>query len=158
FYYIPVWWIVFLLGGLFGTIYCIKNTKFVFESVKINEEFIPLLKETLQLVFSNGISYSFGYLDRFLIMPIINATAMSVYHSVSIFSKILNMLIVPFNNVLLSYLARISTKNSKRKLASINIGIIILLIPTYFMLNYLNHYLLYIYYPNFLDYYQIYIY
>lgn len=144
------WWLVFLVGELFGVIYSLRNSNFLYEKVKPSRELFPLLKETMNLIFSNSISNGLGYLDRFLITPIINATAMSTYYSVSIFSKIINMLVVPFNNVLLSYITKNSNKKNKNLLVKLNILLVVSLIPIYFILNFLTPYLLKIFYPHFL--------
>lgn len=151
FTFYPYWWLIFLIGEIMAVIYLMKKTRILLEKPKITEEFPDLIKDTLHLMFSNGISTSLGYLDRFIIIPIVSAGAMSIYYSVSIFSKIINMLIVPFNNVLLSYLVRNKSHRSRYKFLKLNIGFISVLIPIYFFLNFITPYLLSVFYPQFLD-------
>lgn len=146
-----LWWLIFLIGEFFGLVYLINKSKFLLEKSNLSKDFKPLLKETFSLMFSNGITSGLSYLDRFLITPIISSAAMSIYFAVSIFSKIINMLVVPINNVLLSYLSRIKIKDGRKYLIIINVVFSIVLIPAYFFMNFITPYLLSLFYPHLLE-------
>jgi len=145
------WGIIFLTSELFGAIYLLKTTPYLEERPTITEDFKPLLLETGNLALSNGISQSMGYLDRFLITPILGATSMSMYFTVGVFSKIINMFITPFNNVLLSYLNNFQNHNIKKVYIYYNVFWIIILIPIYYLMVFITPYLMEIFYPDFVE-------
>src|SRR5699024_1573006 len=96
YFLLPFWGLIFLTGELFGVIFLLAKTPYLTEKPTKDESFKLLLRETGSLTFSNTISQSMGYLDRFLITPVLGANSMSMYFTVGVFSKIINMLVTPF--------------------------------------------------------------
>lgn len=142
------WTVIFLIGELIANIYLLVTTPFLSEKITIDDEFNYLLKETKNLTFSNMLVQSMNYLDRFLISPMLGSSDISFYYSVSIFSKLISLVINPFNNVILSYLHKIE-KNFKKIFILYNIGAILILIPGYFVIYLLTPLMLRFFYPEF---------
>lgn len=148
---IPIWSIVFLVGETIGTIYCLKNSTFKLEKVKKTNSLKFLSREYGNLTLSNGVSNGLKYLDRFLITPLLGAASMSLYYSVSVFSKIINMVVIPFNNVLLSYINNMNSREARKYFLIINVCSAGLMIPVFFILNFVTPYFLRILYPQFVE-------
>lgn len=97
------WLFIFTLGEIAAVAYvALKGSVFRFKKPG------PMLRKlwlpTTLLVFSYLLS-STSYLDRVVIMSILGNLAVSQYYAVSLFSKIINMLVQPLSTLLLSYLA-----------------------------------------------------
>src|SRR5699024_11105714 len=83
------------------------------------------------------------------IVPILGSTAMSIYFAVSVTAKFIGMLITPFTNVLLSYINRSSSKKSYQNFKQVILLTTLILVPTYFILNFLTPKIINILYPDF---------
>lgn len=151
FFVVPFWGFIFLIGELLGVGYAVKVTPFLLEKPRKTENIFFLAKETVNLTFSNGVSNGLKYLDRFLITPVLGATSMSLYYSVSVFSKMINMVVIPFNNVLLSYINRMAVEEGRKYFLAINVASVILMIPTFIVLNLVTPFMLEILYPQFVE-------
>ena len=53
------------------------------------------------------------YADKLILYPIIGGHMVSVYFVSNIFGKIISLLIIPINNVMLSYIAKLDKKSNK---------------------------------------------
>ncbi|MDT2966210.1 lipopolysaccharide biosynthesis protein [Enterococcus casseliflavus] len=150
-YFLFDWATIFISGELIGLIYLFSsknNILLELRDINIFENNETLIKKFLSLSSSNVIANTLNYLDRFMILPILGATSMSVFYAASSISKILTMLITPMTNVLLSYIARSNYIYSKKKLLNIIVIIFVLLLPFYFIINFVSNYLVAFLYPT----------
>ncbi|MEY8292031.1 hypothetical protein AAK882_05185 [Carnobacteriaceae bacterium 52-44] len=151
FNFISFWGIIFITGEIFALIYLFKTTPFLSEKPEKTDEIRPLVKETSNLTLSNFVSNSMTYLDRFLITPMLGATSMSLYYSVSVFTKFINMAVTPFNNVMLSYMNNLKKENARKYFIAYNGVMALLLVPIYFLMILITPYLLDIFYPEYAE-------
>ena len=97
------WIMLFIFGELAAVLYVVRNGS-VFSYSKPSEMFKKLWLPSTLLVISYLLS-STSYLDRVVIKTILGDLAVSQYYAVSLFSKIINMLVQPVATLMLSYLA-----------------------------------------------------
>ncbi len=133
FRYIKIWPLVFCLGEVFAFIYAYRTTDFKLEKKVKSDKFDKIQKEYIQLATSNCISNLLLYLDRLLINPILGASNVALYYIASVVGKTIGIVMNPITSILLTYLAKIKSKNSKKifyilSLTSIIMGISIYLI------------------------------
>jgi len=120
----------FLFGELFSLIYS-RIMTIVDRDHKLNVRITSELSNTIkiygQLSTVSLITNCLTYLDRVLIYPILGATSMTVYYSVTAVSKIMSLVIYPISDIILAKLIHISDLR-KGKIISL---IIKLLLPTF---------------------------
>lgn len=144
--------LIFLLGETFGFIFLIINIKskiFVF-NFKLIKDATTILKDTFNLMSVNGIVTLLNYIDRIILLPVLGSTALNSYFIASSVSKVAGIVSTPVNNVILSYIVRDQTNNNLKYLTKINLYLLIVSIPLFFMIKILSVFTVSFLYPNYL--------
>ena len=155
FLFIKLYSVVFLLGEVFGLIYLLRKTVFLkYFSLKrssFQSENKNILKDYLNFSFINIVINILNYLDRFILLPIIGPVLVNVYFIASTASKMIGLVTTPINNVILSYLTVDNGNKNLKRFIQINIGIIIVSIPMFFIVKYSSLLVVYILYHNYFE-------
>lgn len=130
-----LWSIIFLIGYLFSIVFILKYTNIFNENISKNSKFGLLFIEYKSLSLATFFNSGLGNLDRFLIVPLLGSPSMGVFFASSSVSRILNLLINPLANVLLSYIVQSDKTISKKEIIKIQVTFfilgIVIAIPTY---------------------------
>lgn len=97
------WVHIFIFGEIASVLFVVAHGS-VFRFTKLSPMFNKLWGSTTLLVIAYLLSAT-SYLDRVVIKATIGDLEVSQYYAVSLFSKIINMLVEPLATLLLSYLA-----------------------------------------------------
>ena len=142
-------YIALVLPELFCIIYSIKKS----DLLKMKLEKTIRWKSTIKIFIQFGIvsllTNCMAYYDRLLIYPILGATSVAIYYSITTISKMIAIVINPVSNVLLSWIARAKEENNSKILKRVlvaNIPIIILVTIGSIPLTYIAMRILYIQY------------
>lgn len=114
-------WSFLLIGPSLGLIYVLLRGNVYKHPFQTSEHFKDSFKSTVTLSGSNLINYATQNLDRLILLPLVNGTAVSYYYVASLISKTLSMITGPVNNLLISYLTRSNKKLSRIVFLKINI-------------------------------------
>lgn len=120
----------FLIGELLSVLFFIYKLK---RKIKINKQkndSSEIINEYKNLSSVSLLLNSLAYLDRFLIFPMLGASAMNSYYSTSALSKIISLLVNPINSVMMAKLSNKKELKSSRKFLN---NIIIILIISIFL-------------------------
>ena len=147
FYLFGLWHFIYITGYLFSFLYLVKTTNLLKESYKLTTLFKFTFKETSILFISGLFLTSLQYTDKLIMLPLLGSRVVSVYYSASIIGKILMMVIVPLSSVILSYLIRF-TEIKKSLFNKLCISLLLLSIPTYFLMFFVSKPALNILYPQ----------
>lgn len=113
------WSLIFLLGNVFGVIYTHKFSQLSQDSTRKNSEFRYVVREYANLSIATLISSSTGNLDRIILIPLLGNSSMAIFFAASSVSKILNLVINPLANVLLTYISNEEIEMGFSKLSKI---------------------------------------
>ena len=113
------WSLMFLLGNVFGVIYTHKFSQLSQDSTRKNSEFRYVVREYANLSIATLISSSTGNLDRIILIPLLGNSSMAIFFAASSVSKILNLVINPLANVLLTYISNEEREMGFSKLSKI---------------------------------------
>ncbi len=102
----PRWQLVFIVSFLFQLIYCMIYTDLFKESYKTTPLFKATAVSCLFLNLSNFLSKSLTYFDKLILYPLLGGYTVSVYFTANLMGKLVLKVLEPFNNVVLSYLAK----------------------------------------------------
>lgn len=113
------WSLMFLLGNVFGVIYTHKFSQLSQDSTRKNSEFRYVVREYANLSIATLTSSSIGNLDRIILIPLLGNSSMAIFFAASSVSKILNLVINPLANVLLTYISNEEREMGFSKLSKI---------------------------------------
>ena len=127
YYFSDNWLLVFLIPEIISVTYCLYYL--------INDGFLKRFKDKselkmgniIQLMFNNGLSYSLSQYDRFIIYPILGATKVSIYFTVTISSRMGALIMNPLSNYILGKLSnkRGTDKKTVKAIYFFSIGVMI---------------------------------
>lgn len=104
-YWSGSWQFVFIMAQSFLILYLIFNSDITSEKFVLTRNFRLSLFTFLWLLLSSGIANSVQYLDKFLIYPVLGGYSASIFFASTFFAKSLSMILLPIDNVLLSYIS-----------------------------------------------------
>lgn len=119
------WGFIFLFGQLLSCIYIFKKTDFYSAGFKVSTFFKQIAKETMQLEVSVFIARVVVYCDRLILYPLMGGTAVAIYYSATVISKLVNLGTASLNSVVLSYLSKQKTDQRKRALLVLLVGFVV---------------------------------
>jgi len=101
------WMWIYFVGNLFPVIYvCIvEKVNFRF-SINCSRYFAKYLREELNLLCASVLNGFSLYADKLLILPLLGASAVSIFYVASVLGRLMDMVISPVTSVILSYLIR----------------------------------------------------
>ena len=106
FLYTETWQYVFVAGYGLSLFHIIKHTNLYKEPLKITVFFKATTYKSIILLCSSLLRNVLSYADKLLLFPLLGPTAVTIYYTATIVSKIMLMAITPINGVILSYLAK----------------------------------------------------
>ena len=102
-----VWPLAFLPGELFGVLFAyIADGTLRRRALRPSPAFGGVLKVTLLLCLSEGLSYLIANADRLILKLLIGASAVTVYYLATLVGKTMTLITIPLCGVLVGYLAR----------------------------------------------------
>ena len=113
------WTLIFITGEILGVIYLYLR-KFIFKLVKPTNQLASLGKALVLLYFSALMLQIIVSGDRLILKYMINDHVVTVYSSLSLAGKIMNMLLYPLGTVLLSYLTAKTIPLTKKWLLKVS--------------------------------------
>ncbi len=128
---IPITWVLhswvvcYLSSAIFGFVFLVWRTDIVRESLKKTLLFKITLNKYYLLMVATIFSGGIVYLDRFILYPMIGASAVTMYITASYFGKSISVLAQPASNVMLSYFSQGNFNFSMKKYYLINLLIIV---------------------------------
>lgn len=99
------WQVIFICAQLSLFIYLLSSADIIQEKFRITKNFRLSMFAFLWLLFSGALANSVQYLDKFLIFPILGGESASIFFVSTFFAKSLSMIMLPIDNVLLSYIS-----------------------------------------------------
>ncbi|NHM73944.1 MULTISPECIES: capsular biosynthesis protein [Staphylococcus] len=116
---IQSWLIIFLVSELFALAYTFWKLKHIFV-VKTKSDEPHIVNDYLMLLGTNALNNSNLYLDRLILLPLINGTAVTFAFLATFVGKMLATFLYPVNNVLLSYVSVNANVNKLRQYTLVN--------------------------------------
>ncbi|MGV3223392.1 capsular biosynthesis protein [Staphylococcus hyicus] len=124
------WLVIFLVSELFALVYTFWKLKHI-DIVKTKKDAPHIINDYLMLLGTNALNNSNLYLDRLILLPLINGTAVTFAFLATFVGKMLATFLYPVNNVLLSYVSVNANKNKLRQYTLVNIyGILAIIFVT----------------------------
>lgn len=150
FFLTECWPFIYLIGNAASLLHSVLYENLLSKSYRITRFF----KETLRMVgILTAVSFMSNiivYADRLILYPLIGASALSVYYSATIISKIVSIGIGPISGVMLGYISKM--KKFDRKYFHMLIAVsLCVAIFTYFICMLISRPLLYYLYPRWAD-------
>lgn len=142
----------FFVGEFAGFVYLYSKTNVRFQlrsKVKITTN--GILKDYANFSSINLIINILNYLDRLLLLPIIGPAAVTIYFIGSTASKMISLITTPMNNVILSYLSLKTDSISLIKYKKLLIFLVVISLPSFFVIKYASLLMIYIIYRNYFD-------
>ncbi|PTH59464.1 capsular biosynthesis protein [Staphylococcus agnetis] len=116
---IQSWLIIFLVSELFALAYTFWKLKHIFV-VKTKSDEPHIVNDYLMLLGTNALNNSNLYLDRLILLPLINGTAVTFAFLATFVGKMLATFLYTVNNVLLSYVSVNANVNKLRQYTLVN--------------------------------------
>lgn len=108
------WIVIYLSGEIISILYILPTIfKFKREFLK-DSNFLKIIKDYLIFSLSNIVNVLSMYMDRFILVMLINPKAVSIYFGSTLLGKTLSIMTVPISGVLLSYFSYYDIKNVKK--------------------------------------------
>ena len=145
-----LWQFVFISGYLSALLYVIPTTSLWREPFRKTSEFPHTTRKYTQFMASSAMSDSINYCDRILIYPMLGGFAVSSYNAAAVIGKAVQLINVPIQRVIFSYIAKSNNLQYRLKIAIVVVGAIIFTIA-YAILYYSSIYLIPLMYPQFYD-------
>ncbi|QCR31987.1 lipopolysaccharide biosynthesis protein [Lysinibacillus sp. SGAir0095] len=111
FQYMEIWQFVFVAGYGLSLIHIVIHTNLYMEPLKFTALFKSTTYKSIILLCSSLLRNVLSYADKLLLFPLLGPTAVTIYYTATIVSKIMLMAITPINGVILSYIARMEKIN-----------------------------------------------
>lgn len=107
------WLFIYIIGGALSLIYTFYKNPLLKEKIR----FTNLIKKTIgkigALLFVESSNSVIKYADRLLLYPLLGGTAVSIYYSATVISKLISLAISPISTVILSYFSRMDSFRKK---------------------------------------------
>lgn len=104
-YFTDSWPLIFITAQIALFIYIFSASNIVKEPFSLTSHFKHTLSAFMWLLLSTGIANSVQYLDKFIIFPVLGAENASIFFASTYLAKSVSMIMLPLNNVLLSYIS-----------------------------------------------------
>ena len=150
FYITKSWQYIFITGYGIGIIYVILTSNSWKEPLKKTIFFKNTAYQYVQLTSSSAISSSLNYCDRIIMYPILGGNSVSIYNAASVVGKAIQLISVPIERVLLSYISKNNKWNKKISYIFITI-VIVIFIMIYIIMYFLSDFLILIMYPTYYE-------
>ncbi len=141
----------YLLVYLFGGALSLVNTLWRNPLLKEPAKKTALFNETARcggtLLFVEFSNSFIKYADRLLLYPFLGGTAVSIYYSATVISKIINLTVAPISTVILSYFSRMKTM-TKRMFCRMLVFTAVVGVAGYFVCIVISRPTLQLLYPN----------
>lgn len=112
-YYLTDYWqMIYVVAPAVSLVYIICHCDLWKEPFSLTPLFKTTSVQTILLFISVLLSRITTYADRLILYPLLGGTAVTVYFVATIFGKMISMIMGPVNSVVLTYLAKVKTKNS----------------------------------------------
>ncbi|MBA2175365.1 hypothetical protein H0266_10700 [Halobacillus locisalis] len=147
FYYTKIWEVIFVSGLVASLVYILINSSLLKDCFEITELFKRTTYKFSVLYFSGLMKTSISYADKLLLFPLLGSKVVSIYYTATILGKITSMVIIPINNVILSYLSKLKSIKKERFIFVITISSA-LGVFAYFVIVFISPYVLYKLYPE----------
>ena len=121
-----IWPLAFLLGQIAGVMYISQKSNIFYEPFVFTRLFWKTTRKEAVLILTTFCSQILGYLDRFLLYPLLGGSAVAAYVVASFFGKCLGLVVNPIGSVLLSYYSNKKYGMNRRKLWRNNFIVIVL--------------------------------
>lgn len=142
------WQVVFIAGYLLALVYVLLTTSLWKEPLKRTPIFKATYGKYRNLAVSNALTDSVNYCDKLIMYPILGGYMVSVYNAATVMGKAIQLLTVPIQRVILSYLVK---KQELKRKHTFRIIILCgaLFLCAYIALLFLSHIIIPIMYPEF---------
>lgn len=141
------WLFIFLFGHIFATIYDLFATTLWKKEWRINKNIKSVIFSILILSLASFISSISAYFDKLVLFPELGGSAVAIYSTTALISKIGPSTTGALGNVLLSYFVKMEKLNKKQYRLYIIIITVIAIIG-YFICYYVSIYFLKNFYPQ----------
>ncbi len=101
--------LVYLLGGILSLLNTLLRNPLLKEPAKKTKLFSETARGSGTLLFVEFSNSFIKYADRLLLYPFLGGTAVSIYYSATVISKLISMAVAPISTVILSYFSRMIT-------------------------------------------------
>lgn len=140
-------YLLLLIPEIISVGYALKYSDLLKMKLIKTKEIKNTIKKFGELGFVSLLVNLMNYIDKFLIYPILGATAVAVYYAVNSMSKIISLITNPMSNVILSWVSKVNENKKKNKIIKstiiANIPIIIVVSIVSIPLTYLALKILY---------------
>lgn len=103
--YTGLWQSLFICGEVGATLYLIKTSNVMQDSISITPNFKKMVYKTTILFSATVVMTAMTYADRFILFPFLGPEFVSLYVVASFLGKTLNIVINPISSVLIGYYA-----------------------------------------------------
>ena len=144
------WLLIYVIGGLASLIYTLYKNPLIkerFGKTRLLENTLGKMRALLFVEISNSI---IRYADRLLLYPLLGGTAVSIYYSATVISKIISLSISPISTVILSYFSRMNELGKRHFLMMVCITAFMGIVG-YMICVFMAHPVLICLYPNWAD-------
>ena len=142
------WQFIYLTGELLSLIHVISKSNLLKEPLKRTTKFAVTTKYCLVILIASFSGTAIMQMDKLLLYPILGARMVTIYYVATLFGKTLSLLIGPINNVVLTYVS----KMSKFKVSNFKILLLsatILGVVSYFIIVFISKPILAFLYPEY---------
>lgn len=143
-----LWVVAFFIGEICSIVYLVLKTSLLSEPFSKTSLFRKSISITMDLLLASIIANLTIYLDRFLIMPVLDAEYVSYFTVASLLGKTVGIAATPIASVLLTYYAKDVDVVSKSVVAKRFFGIVAMGVPAYLLVLLLNEPVLSLLYPT----------
>lgn len=116
-----LWALALVCGNLAGMLYVCVVGRIYKPPFAKSEDRGHVVKATLTLSGSQMINYGMQNIDRFLVLPVLGGTAVTLYYVASLLSKTLSMITGPINTLIIGYLSQKGRKLTGKMYLGINV-------------------------------------
>lgn len=145
------WQVIFICAQFSLFIYLLASADIIQEKFRITNNFRMSLFAFLWLLLSGALANSVQYLDKFLIFPILGGESASIFFVATFFAKSLSMIMLPIDNVLLSYISSGRIKFTRKRFIFLVIATLISCLAFSFIIYLLAIPITRLFYPMLVD-------
>jgi len=140
------WQLIFITGLFFSIIHVKLSTSIFSEKIVRTENFSISLKLVAILILSSFLKSSVNYLDKIVLLPLLGASAVTIYYTATFIGKMLSLALTPVSGVILTYLSRMR-EFPKRQFSRVLVIAVCVSVLAYFTLILISPYILKFFYP-----------
>lgn len=114
FHHIRYWQVVFICGYGLAMVFVLLTSDLWREPFRRTERFKGAFVKHQQLSASMALTSSVSYCDKLVVYPILGGNAVSVYNAAAVVGKAIQLISVPMQSVLLSYIVKFKELPAKK--------------------------------------------